>query len=510
MFAEVHDEVLFSLNVYRGTPSEVNFDQFTNAFLPSQIEDSYADTDGHGEIPGKKNADGNWDTRGHKDRVIRIDRTALETIHALSEEESVPVEEARFIQPFSTSTLEVFKQLSTFPKVGQALVDKDGEPTWQMARHWDETNAQKDGTILRRTEFRPLEEMVIQGPLFHISNPLYKSPRRVSKNNSDYDVIDLESSAENYLPRTNYGPNVPMAEYLKRRTKCRWDNLHSHGDLFRLAIRRMIALNGERSLISAIIPPKVLHVHGIESIATKNIDQLLTRACIDSSLIMDFFIKASGISNLFSSDVARFPHFSVSRLAKVRLLKLNCLTSSYRCLWEDYINDNEGVFWSKSFQLENFDTLDQQQKSWDRNSALRAELLRRQALVEIDVLVAKALNISLEQLIELYRIYFPVLQENEDGTWYDQNGRIVWTCSKGLPGVGYLNEKGKSPGRKEWESILESNPSELVCTAVDDTMPDGPKTVERRFVGPFFKCDRIEDYKRAWAHFEKLEREGKL
>ena len=39
-------------------------------------------------------------------------------------------------------------------------------------------------------------------------------------------------------------------------------------------------------------------------------------------------------------------------------------------------------------------------------------------------------------------------------------------------------------------------------------MPDGPKTVERRFVSPFFKCDRTEDYKRAWAHFEKLDQEG--
>jgi hypothetical protein len=116
----------------------------------------------------------------------------------------------------------------------------------------------------------------------------------------------------------------------------------------------------------------------------------------------------------------------------------------------------------------------------------------------------------LDQLLDLYRIYFPVLQENEKGTWYDQNGRIVWTCSKGLPGVGYLNEKGKSPGRKEWEAILESNPAELVCTAEDDTRPDGPHTVERRFVGPFFKCDRVEDYKRAWAHFEKLEQEEQL
>ena len=129
-------------------------------------------------------------------------------------------------------------------------------------------------------------------------------------------------------------------------------------------------------------------------------------------------------------------------------------------------------------------------------------------MVEIDVLVSQSLELSLEQLIELYRIYFPVLQANEHGTWYDQNGRIVWTCSKGLPGVGWLDERGKSPSGTAWEKILESNPSELTCTAIDDTMPGGPRKVTRHYVGPFTKCDRIEDYRRAWAHFERLKSEG--
>ena len=129
------------------------------------------------------------------------------------------------------------------------------------------------------------------------------------------------------------------------------------------------------------------------------------------------------------------------------------------------------------------------------------------ALVEIDVLVAQALGLTLDQLIEIYRIYFPVLQENEAGTWYDQNGRIVWTCSKGLPGVGWLNDKGKSPGRAAWEKIFASNPSELTCAAIDDTMPGGPREVTRHFVGPFTRSDRIEDYRRAWAHFERLNAE---
>ena len=89
----------------------------------------------------------------------------------------------------------------------------------------------------------------------------------------------------------------------------------------------------------------------------------------------------------------------------------------------------------------------------------------------------------------------------------DQNGRIVWTCSKGLPGVGWLDDRGKSPGRAAWEKILAENPSELTCTAIDDTMPGGPHEVTRHFLGPFTQCDRIEDYRRAWAHFERLRSE---
>ena len=65
------------------------------------------------------------------------------------------------------------------------------------------------------------------------------------------------------------------------------------------------------------------------------------------------------------------------------------------------------------------------------------------AQVEIDVLVAQALGFSLDQLIEVYSVYFPILIQNEMGTWYDQKGRIVWTCSKGLPGVGWLDDRGK-------------------------------------------------------------------
>lgn len=124
------------------------------------------------------------------------------------------------------------------------------------------------------------------------------------------------------------------------------------------------------------------------------------------------------------------------------------------------------------------------------------------ALVEIDVLVARALGLTLDQLIDIYRIYFPVLQQYEAATWYDQIGRIVWTASKGLPGIGYL-EDGRKPSRGRWDEILGSGTVQLECQATIDFMPGGPQRVTRTFEGPFDTCNRIEDYKRAWAYFEK-------
>jgi hypothetical protein len=58
-----------------------------------------------------------------------------------------------------------------------------------------------------------------------------------------------------------------------------------------------------------------------------------------------------------------------------------------------------------------------------------------------------------------------------------------------------------------WKDFIASGVNEVECFVEDDTSPNGPKKVTRRFVGPFTKCDRIEDYRRAWAHFERLKSE---
>ena len=126
-------------------------------------------------------------------------------------------------------------------------------------------------------------------------------------------------------------------------------------------------------------------------------------------------------------------------------------------------------------------------------------------MIEIDVLIAQELGLELENLLNLLTA-FPVLIQNEAETFFDQLGNVVWTTASGFQQSGYLDD-GRRPDRKKWEDILAQPPSELTCTAIDDTQPGGPREVTRHFVGPFTQCDRIEDYRRAWAHFERLKSE---
>jgi hypothetical protein len=97
------------------------------------------------------------------------------------------------------------------------------------------------------------------------------------------------------------------------------------------------------------------------------------------------------------------------------------------------------------------------------------------------------------------------MQQNERGTYYDQTGRIVFTTSKGLIGVGLLRKGDKKKNIIGWEDVQHLTSGTVEVTITDETQPGGAIQRTITYQAPFDKCDRVSDYRTAWAHFEQLQ-----
>ncbi len=200
---------------------------------------------------------------------------------------------------------------------------------------------------------------------------------------------------------------------------------------------------------------------------------------------------------------------SLSGKITLRSLLLLNLTIHYNELWSAY--------WEKKYRDDSWAKTDPRLPNsffqnltpeWHRDCALRTDYARRQALVEIDVLTAMALGMTLEELKTIYRVQFPVMRQYESDTWYDQNGRIVFTNSKGLPGIGFSrpewNELTEETHNADGSVIRVSKSGEpLSRNVTDDTLPGGPREKTITYIPPFDKCDREKDYDIAWHAFEQ-------
>jgi hypothetical protein len=139
---------------------------------------------------------------------------------------------------------------------------------------------------------------------------------------------------------------------------------------------------------------------------------------------------------------------------------------------------------------------------------LRTAFERRQAAIELDVVVALALGLSREQLIELYRNQFSVLRHYESDTWYDRRGRIIFTNSKGLVGVGLPRTPRKGDRTPAWNDVKDMKFGAVSQTVRDDTQRGGARDRTIVYEAPFDRCDREHDYEIAWAYFQERFGEG--
>jgi hypothetical protein len=500
LFAEVGDRREYSTNIYSGQNDNINFSSINNLFHPSTIDGCYIH-DGNGLCGGIKikgdDEDGfKWNILPHKERVVKINDSGLKVL-TQAFENSDEWEGAKLVNIHASTILIILKKLSEF----EGSVNRQEN---KITVCFDETNDVNNGTIVRKTKFPNLQqsEMIYSGPHFFVANPLYKTPKEICTEKAHYDIISHNDIEYDSVARTNYVPNINLVDFkelIKGFPTGEFDESNEPVydrwiDYYKVGFRKMLNQAGERTLTSAILPPGGSHTNGVISIIFRDNEKLVELAGLVSSITLDFFLKTVGASNLYDGRINSFPlgikeQFKVALYA--RTLLLNCLNTYYAPLWEEmWEEDFKQEEWSKEdTRLKSFNTLT---PHWQWSTPLRNWYERRQALVEIDVITAMALGLSLEELILIYNVQFPVLQQNEDDTWYDTTGNIVFTCSKGLTGVGV--------DRPVWETIRNKQAGETYEHTITKSELYHGKVVT--FHAPFDKCDRVEDYKVAWEFFE--------
>ena len=498
LFNSVHHMTKFSINVY-GPPQLPDFNHIVNLFASTTV-DACFEHDGRGFVPGMKDDNNKWNVNGHRDRIIEVNTSALGLFTQLYDEPGTSADQARLPALHSRQIHSAIERFALAPAKLASISQYTPSP------HWNETHAQRHGTIRRSTQFptRP-DQLILSGPHFFVGNPLYKTPRRVCTQNSHYDVIDLTAISDDYLPRTNYVPACSEVEYLRRTPTVGWGDDKPVSQYYRIVVKNMIGPASERTLQPAIVIPEEAHVHTVNSYVVDEIRCLVQVAGTWISIPVDFLMKTTGSDHFQPNFARRLPiAMSFRHELILRTLMLNCLTKYYSNLWyECFDPSSTHDRWAKEDPRLDPRHFARLTPSWNRDVALRTDYARRQALVEIDVLVAMGLGMMLEELKTIYRVQFPVMRFYESDTWYDRNGRIVFTSSKGLVGVGLPRKSAKGDPTPGWEDVKDMQSGTVEQTVMDDTLPGGPYKKTIVYQAPFDRCDRERDYDVVWAEFER-------
>jgi len=486
---DIHHENIYSLNVYGSRSSIIKFQSIHNLFHPSTIDASIIHP-GVGKTGGikVKSETGKyvWNTLPHRSRVIHFNEDVLKLI-GKTFENSEDWETTKLVSIHSTEILSVLRKLGE----NKGVVS---DQNVKITVCWDETN-DIGKRIVRSTQTPNIEdyELILNGPHFFVSNPLYKTPRSICDKNQDFDNILLTELNDNFNQRTNYIPTGDLTDFINANSSVR-DDIKWIDD-YRVVMSKMISLTGERSLQPCIIPPKVSHVNGVISVQFENWKDLTVFTGLTSSLVLDFFVKSIGAANLTDGKIKYFP-FGIEEKFQdqliPRVLRLNCVNRNYLPLWNELMKSYVFEWSIKDHRLSQ---IDYQSSNWESSSYLKNLFERRWALIEIDVLSSMALGLSLDELIMIYNVQFPVLQSYEDSTYYDKEGNLVFTNnSQGLKGLGVSSI--------EFNSISNMNEGETYHGSQIKNEIYGENKID--FIAPFQNRNRIEDYKVAWEHFEKI------
>ncbi|SDS78431.1 hypothetical protein SAMN04488570_2689 [Nocardioides scoriae] len=478
---EIHNLVTYGVHVYGGNGDVIDFLMATSLYHPDTVERSLVHS-GAGPEPGVKDEEGHWDTRPHRGRIQHVTKR---TLHTWNETlgGGAGVGGTRMVFVVNQSTASVLDKVSSMSRMSSV------QPLLSLG--WDE------GADFKRGMFEVAwgacgrwQDVILQGPQIHVANPMYKSPNQSMASNKDYSSIDLEQLHEYAIPTTKYQPNTgnPTAA---ARYAARYDHVGDERvavtSLNRVAWRAMAANTGERTLIPALLPRDAAHVDGIHSLSVLPDDpsKVVSIAGFMSSLVSDFITRAAPKSTIRQSTIDRLPFVSAHPLQpalQLRVMRLNCVTAAHGDVWNDVSLDLAlDDAWTGGIDYPGRPTIARVPQSWTREVPLRRASDRRQALIEIDALVALMLGLTADELCTIYRTQFPVLYGYDRTKYiYDANGREV-------------PNSVLTVWRRRGDAITE-----------EERTATHPAGTVYTYELPFVTLDREADMRRAYAHFEQV------
>ncbi|WP_430784552.1 class I SAM-dependent DNA methyltransferase [Actinoplanes sp. G11-F43] len=478
---EIQHQKHYGITVHASRQDKPAFIQASWLYHPDTATRSLVH-DGSGSQPGLKDDDGKWDVRPHNSRITHVNDEILNAWHATMEGPDVPIRQTRMVYAVNKSNAAVLLKLSKAQRIGELGL--------RFSRGWDESIDRKKGYF--ESEWAvpaSWDDVILQGPHLFVATPLYKNPNPTLLHHQDWTATDFEQLPTDAIPATAYQPIGDRYTYDCAYTDWGDEQVPNPArDHYRMAWRDMAANQGERTFIPALLPPGPAHVHTVKTAALITAPKRLAEIVgFFSSLIHDYSIRVAPKSTISSSTVNRlaFAESPLSPQLAHRALRLNCVTSAYADLWQDsFMMDFTEDDWTGGAAHRQRQPLGLVKREWTAGTPLRIAADRRQALVEIDALVALILSLTADELCSIYRTQFAVLRGYDRTVYfYDANGRLV--------PYSVLSTWRKKGDGVTTEERTSTNPAGYTYT----------------YELPFVTFDREADMRQAYAVFEQRLRE---